>query len=258
MTTVANPPSDSAGRLPAVELKDVCLRFGNNKPVLDNLDLSIESGQFVVLVGLSGCGKTTILNMIAGLAQPDSGTVTVLDQAPQAARAKMGYMPARDALLPWRSAVRNVEYPLELRGVPKARRREIALDQLERLHMRDAAERWPWQLSHGMRQRVALARTWAPNPELLLMDEPFAALDAQTRVAAQTELLGSWESNRKTVVFVTHDLSEALLLGDRVILVGEGGILKDMPVPFERPRTLEVSMSPQFQDLRHELWGLIH
>lgn len=243
---------------PAVSITGATRRFGANAPVLDNVDLDIAPGSFVVLVGRSGCGKTTLLNAVAGLERMDSGSIEVLGKTPREARRLVGYMPARDALMPWRTALANVEYPLELRHVRREERRRIAMKQLESLHLAEAAGRWPWQLSHGMRQRVALARTWAPSPELLLMDEPFAALDAQTRASAQRELLAIWERDRKTVVFVTHDLSEALLLADRVILLGGGHIIRDLTVGFDRPRTLELSMSPEFQDLRHELWALIN
>lgn len=243
--------------LPAVRVDGFTRQFGDNPPVLNSVSLDIDPGSFVVLVGRSGCGKTTLLNAIAGMEVPDEGTIDVLGRTPREARRSVGYMPARDALMPWRTAQKNVEYPLELRRVGRAERRRIALEQLEKLHLGEAAGRWPWQLSHGMRQRVALARTWAPNPDLLLMDEPFAALDAQTRASAQRELLDIWERDRKTVVFVTHDLSEALLLADRVVLLGDAKVIRDLEVPFGRPRTLEVSMSSEFQALRHELWELI-
>lgn len=248
------PPTGSS----AVRISSITRRFGEAAPVLSAIDLDIEPGSFVVLVGRSGCGKTTLLNAIAGMEGVDQGTIEVLGMNPRAARRHVGYMPARDALMPWRTAQRNVEYPLELRGVPRAERRRIAREQLEKLHLGEAGDRWPWQLSHGMRQRVALARTWAPGPDLLLMDEPFAALDAQTRASAQRQLLDIWERDRKTVVFVTHDLAEALLLADRVVLLGGGHVVRDLKVPFSRPRTLEVSMSSEFQALRHELWELIH
>ncbi|MCB1466921.1 MAG: ABC transporter ATP-binding protein, partial [Rhizobiaceae bacterium] len=199
-------------------------------------------------------GKTTILNMVAGLLEPTGGDVDVLGKQPRQARWEMSYMFARDALLPWRSAIANVEIGLELRGVAGRKRTEIARDLLRRMRLDGAENKLPSQLSHGMRQRVALARTWATDPKLLLMDEPFAALDAQTREAVRAEFLAFWEASRRTVIFVTHDLDEALLMADRVLLLGGGRILREHRVEFARPRVQRTLEDDQdFRDLRDDL-----
>lgn len=239
----------------AVRMRDIGVTFvapdGAENTVLSGVDLSLKKGEFVALVGKSGCGKTTLLNMVAGLVDPSAGSIDVLGSAPREARTRLGFMPARDALLPWRSAQRNVEYGLELRGVPKAARREASERWLDAVHLADSKNLWPWQLSQGMRQRVALARTWCLDPDLLLMDEPFAALDANTRVSVQHEFLRLWQSDEhRAVIFVTHDLGEAIALADRVVLLGEGRILDDVVIDLERPRDLaEVTADPRYQEV---------
>lgn len=243
----------------AISLRDVSVRFpqpdGTHNTVLSGLDLDVPDGQFLAVVGRSGGGKTTVLNLVAGVVTPTEGQVTVLGSDPHAARTQLGFMMARDALLPWRSARRNVEYGLELRGMRRAERRTVSQRWLEAVHLDGAGNLWPWQLSQGMRQRVALARTWALDPDLLLMDEPFAALDAQTRISVQTEFLDLWQgTTKRTVLFVTHDLAEAIALADRVVLIGEGRILEDVTIDFERPRDLsELALDPEFQRLHTQL-----
>lgn len=253
MHGTAQHPAEAA----AVSLKGVTVAFtedGVEREILSKLDLDFAEGEFVALVGRSGCGKTTVLNLVAGIVQPVEGTLSVLGTTPRAARPRLGYMFARDALFPWRTALRNVEIGLELRNVPAAVRREKALDLLGRLGLQGAAGKIPAHLSHGMRQRVALARTWATDPMLLLMDEPFAALDAQTRETVRAEFLAFWESSRRTVLFVTHDLDEALLLADRVVLLSDGDIRREITVPFERPRLAQhLEQDPAFIDMREEL-----
>jgi NitT/TauT family transport system ATP-binding protein len=206
--------------------------------VVSNLSLEIPRGQFVALIGANGCGKTTILNLVSGLVRPTVGDVTVEGEPPRVGRADVGYMFARDALLPWRTALQNVELGLELRGLERRARRERAAAILERLRLAAAVNKYPAELSQGMRQRVALARTWATDPELLLMDEPFAALDAHTRSSVRDQFLDIWDNElqRKTVLFVTHDLTEALLLADRIVTIAHGTIRSDVAVPYGRPR----------------------
>lgn len=228
---------------------------GGTKTVVSGVDLQIPAGQFVALIGRSGCGKTTLLNVVAGLVEPADGTALVLGKTPRKARKQLGFMMARDALFPWRSARRNVEYGLQLRGMPRQERKQTAERWLEAVGMGTSGSLWPWQLSQGMRQRVALARTWALNPDVLLMDEPFAALDAHTRVSVQNVFLELWQQQPgRSVIFVTHDLSEAISLADRVVLLGEGRILDDVLVDIERPRDLEsVRTSPRFTELYDRL-----
>jgi NitT/TauT family transport system ATP-binding protein len=221
---------------PAVSLRRLSVTFtqsdGARHEVLRDLNLEVPRGQFIALVGRSGGGKTTILNVLTGLVAPTSGEVAVLGLRPADARSSIGFVPARDALLPWRSALRNVEFGLELRGVARAERRRIASRYLALVGLADAGRRWPWQLSQGMRQRVALVRAWAVEPELLLMDEPFAALDADTRQSVRAKFRALLRDGPpRTVVFVTHDLDEAVLMADRVAVLSGGRIAADTPVP---------------------------
>ncbi|XVV15319.1 ATP-binding cassette domain-containing protein [Actinoplanes sp. CA-131856] len=244
----------------AVQLRSVTVRFPADGPsphrVLDDLSMEIPGGQFIAIVGASGVGKSTLLNVVSGLTPVSSGEVTVSGRPPRAGRADVGYMFARDALLPWRTARRNVELGLELRKIPASVRRERALLMLDLVHLSPAAGKYPSQLSQGMRQRVALARTLASDPELLLMDEPFAALDALTRSSLRKMVLDIWdnEAHRKTVLFVTHDLTEALVLADRVITIADGKIRTDVHVPYGRPRDQAALMArPDYRALYDRL-----
>ncbi|HUN52385.1 MAG TPA: ATP-binding cassette domain-containing protein [Candidatus Sulfotelmatobacter sp.] len=200
--------------------------------MLRELCLEVPRGQFIALVGRSGGGKTTILNVLTGLVAPTSGEVAVLGVRPTEARSRIGFVPARDALLPWRTALRNVEYSLELRGIARQERKRSARHYLSLVGLEDASHRWPWQLSQGMRQRVALVRAWAVEPQLLLMDEPFAALDADTRQSVRAKFQALLQGGPpRTVVFVTHDLDEAVLMADRVTVLSGGRITADTLVP---------------------------
>jgi NitT/TauT family transport system ATP-binding protein len=231
---------------------------------LEGVDIEIPRGQFVALVGASGCGKTTLLNMVAGLIHPTHGTVTVGGSAPTVPNLDVGYMFARDALLPWRTAQRNVELPLETRGQGRKERAERARLMLDMVGLQGRERQFRLQLSQGMRQRVALARTLAADPSLLLMDEPFAALDARTKLTMQMEFLRIWEGHqgsdtRKTVLFVTHDLQEAVLLADRVIVMlpHPGRIAQDRVIDLPRPRAEdlgEILYTDQFKQIAHELF----
>jgi NitT/TauT family transport system ATP-binding protein len=222
-------------------------------PVWD-LDLEVPAGQFVCLVGPSGCGKTTLLGMVAGLVQPSEGKVTLGGRAIESTPAEVGYMLARDALLPWLSASENVEIGLRVRGLDKAERRRASEEWLRRVGLLDFKDSSILRLSQGMRQRVAIARTLALEPSCILMDEPFAALDAQTRVLIQQEFIKLWEKSRATVLFVTHDLSEAILLGDRIILMSKrpGRIVADITVDLPRPRDLDAPFKNEGYARYHE------
>lgn len=249
---------DSAG--PVASLRGVTVRFAGKPParpatILRNFSLDVRRGEFLVIVGRSGCGKTTVLNLLAGLLDATAGAVEVMGKPPRAARQHLGYMFARDALVPSRTALGNVEIGLEVRGLPRDERRRRAGELMEKLGLAGAEARYPWQLSQGMRQRVALARTWALNPDLILMDEPFAALDAQTRESARAQFLELWERTRSSVIFVTHDLTEALLLGDRLIIMAPGGrIVEDLRLPFAHPRNpRELPFTDEFRGLERKL-----
>jgi NitT/TauT family transport system ATP-binding protein len=248
---------------PGVQLRGVTVAFpapdGGTRRVLDSFSLECKPGEFVVLIGRSGCGKTTVLNLLAGLIDADAGVIEVFGKPPRKARSELGYMFARDALLPFRTAQSNVELGLEVRGVPAAERRRTSADILDRLGLSKAKHLYPWQLSQGMRQRVALGRTWALAPGLVLMDEPFAALDAQTRESVRSQFLEMWERERSSVVFVTHDLNEALLMGDRVVVLGTGGkVVADVELGFARPRDpAELPFTDEFRTLERQLHHLL-
>ncbi|MEM7094465.1 MAG: ABC transporter ATP-binding protein [Actinomycetota bacterium] len=249
---------------PAVELTDVSLIFGGDRPAEDpvlavhDINLSIPAGQFVAVVGPSGCGKTTILNMLAGLIRPTRGSVKRHGTEVDGPSRDIGYMLARSALSPWRTARKNVELGLEIRGVPKAERRERSMQLLANLGLDQFANAFPSQLSQGMNQRVAIARTLAIDPDLWLMDEPFGALDAQTRLTVQGEFVQLWEdAEHKTVIFVTHDLEEAVLLADRVIVMTArpGRIKSDTMIDLPRPRIIdELRFDERFKDAEHRIW----
>ena len=265
MTAIVSDPVvtdrvDALGE-PSIRLSHVDVEFlvpGTDEinHAVSDFTLEVRRGEFVVLVGRSGCGKTTVLNLLAGLVQKTRGEIEVMGLGPVAARSHIAYMFARDALLPWRTARRNVEFALELRRpeIKRKERRRRAGEALDSLGLQRAHQLWPWQLSQGMRQRVALARTWVIEPDVVLMDEPFAALDAQTRIGAQQIFLETWSHNRKTVIFVTHDLEEAILLGDRVIVMHSGRMVDDVPIDVPRPRNpLELVELPIYRPLHHRL-----
>jgi NitT/TauT family transport system ATP-binding protein len=217
----------------AVSVDGVSKRYPTGLVALDGINLHVAPGEFLCLVGASGCGKSTLLNLIAGLDSPTTGTVTV------AGRATLLFQEA--ALLPWLTAAGNVELALRLRGVGKAERRSRANELLELVHLGGMGARRPHELSGGMRQRVALARALAQETDVLLMDEPFGALDAMTRDLLHDELERVWNETNKTIVFVTHNVREAARLGDRVVLLTSrpGRVAEEFPVAIDRPRRIE-------------------
>jgi NitT/TauT family transport system ATP-binding protein len=257
--------------IPLIDLVDVRVEFGNrdgsqgNTIALDMVNLSIPRGQFVAIVGASGCGKTTLLNLVGGMLRPSGGTVTVEGERLCRPRAASGYMFARDGLLPWRTIRKNVVFGLEHRGWSRSAKQARSEELLELVGLAGFAKSYPRQLSQGMRQRAALARTLAPKPDLLLMDEPFAALDARTRLRLQAEFLRIWEGagdDKRTVIFVTHDLQEALLMADRVLVMlpRPGRIAADQTVDMPRPRADhlgEIMFEESFRDLHHSLFELL-
>jgi NitT/TauT family transport system ATP-binding protein len=228
--------------------------------VLRGVTADIRPGEFVCLVGPSGCGKTTLLNMIAGVISAARGSleVRVDDVAITTPSTSIGYMLARDALLPWRTAVQNVALGLELRHMGRKQRDSVATEALQLVGLAESARLYPSELSQGMRQRVNLARMLVTKPSLLLMDEPFGALDAITRERMQAEFLHIWDREKASVVFVTHDLQEAALLADRVMVMVDGQIAEEFVVPFERPRDPdELRFDPEFQRMVHQMWAIV-
>jgi ABC-type nitrate/sulfonate/bicarbonate transport system ATPase subunit len=221
---------------------------GSTLEALRDFSLQVEQGQFVTIIGPSGCGKSTLFNLIVGLDEPDAGEIW-LDGSPVPRRAGLfGYMPQRDLLLPWRSVVANASLARELHGVPPERARAAAAELLPLFGLQEFASAYPAALSGGMRQRVALLRTILTDREVLLLDEPFGALDALTRRELQDWLLRAWEQFGRTVLFITHDVSEALYLGDRVIVLSSrpGQVVSDLSVDLPRPRRQSMLADPGF------------
>lgn len=249
----------------ALQVQDVSLVFnaaGGKRPILDRTSFDVFDGEILCLIGPSGCGKTTILRLLAGLLQPSSGQV-LFERAPVRGPSRERAIVFQDytnALLPWRTVAGNVALSLEARHIPKDQHARIAAELLEKMGLQYAAQQYPHQLSGGMQQRVQIARCLAQQPKILLMDEPFGALDAMTRQALQDELLQLAAEQRMTVVFITHDLEEAIYLGDRVFVLASnpGRIIEKIDVDLPRPRMqLETREDRRFLAHRHHLFGLL-
>ncbi|WP_113700996.1 ABC transporter ATP-binding protein [Nonomuraea lactucae] len=233
---------------------------GADRPftALDEIDLDIRGGEFLTLVGPSGCGKSTLLDLIAGLTAPSSGEI-VIDGTPITGPGlDRGIVFQQYALFPWRTATGNVEFGLEAKGVARRERAERARHYLDLVGLAGFEERYPHELSGGMRQRVAIARSLAFDPDVLLMDEPFAALDAQTRESLQEELLGIWEKTGKTIVFITHGIDEAVYLGQRVaVMTSRPGRIKDIVEIAFDSREGDLRADGRFGEYRHHIWTLL-
>ena len=225
--------------------------------VLEKTNLEVRSGEFLSLIGPSGCGKTTLLNMVSGFVEPRKGAVTVNDRSPKAGAPNVGYIFARDSLLPWRTAEGNISLSLEFRRVPAQGRQQIIDRLLATVGLSEFAKAHPAQLSQGMRQRIAIARTLAPSPDTLLMDEPFSALDAQTRIVLQEQFAKVWEHEHSTVILVTHDLGEAIALSDRVVVLSRrpARIKAVFDIDLPRPRRVtDLQGNSTFHELYEEIW----
>lgn len=234
-TTRANAVSTTV-----FELRKITKHFAKDDQelvVLRDVDLSVQKGEFLVLLGRSGCGKSTLLNILAGLTAPTRGDVLYQGVISTGMRSDIGYLTQHDTLMPWRTVMRNVEMPLELQGVAKAKRRPVAQALVKQVGLAGFEKHFPRELSGGMRRRASIARMLSTDPETLLLDEPFAAQDAQLRAELQAGLLDLWRGSGRSVVFVTHDIEEALVLADRVVVLGRlGTILLDQYVDLQRPR----------------------
>lgn len=230
-------------------------------PVLRNLSFDVYENEIVSLIGESGCGKTTLLRIVQGLIRLDSGTIRVDNKAVSDPGRDRGFVFQHSSLLPWRTARQNVEFGLELSGLGKRERHDVSTRLLKLVGLGHAMEQYPHELSGGMQQRVNLARAMAIDPAILLMDEPFSALDAQTREVLQRELLRIQAEANKTILFVTHDLDEAIYLSNRVVVLGAkpGRIKKIIEIPFgrNRPELPQMRGDPEFQRIRAEMWDLI-
>ncbi|HLI68442.1 MAG TPA: ABC transporter ATP-binding protein [Ktedonobacteraceae bacterium] len=245
-----------------IRIEQVCKSFLRNNQetsVLKGIDLEIDQGSFVVIVGPSGCGKSTLLNIVAGLQPVTSGKVYYKDSPVAGPRLEVGYLTQKDTLMPWRSVAHNVEMPLEIRGVSREERRRRAKEFIQAVGLKGFEKHYPHELSGGMLRRACLARMLSTTPETLLLDEPFGALDAQLRLELQNLLLSLWFGTGKSVLFVTHDIEEAIVLGDRVVVFGSNGrIIDDELIKLPRPRdAASIRFQPEFAEIHHHLWNAL-
>jgi NitT/TauT family transport system ATP-binding protein len=240
---------------------NLTFRPPNRAPVraLHAFDIDVREGEFLSIVGPSGCGKTTFLNVVLGLIKPDSGELRMRGRPIAGPGSDRAMVFQEFGLLPWRSVQSNIELGLELKGVPAERRRMASLHFIEMVGLIGFEGHYPHELSGGMKQRVGLARALATDPDVLLMDEPFAALDAQTRDLMQVELLRIWQEARKTVLFVTHQIDEAIYLSDRVMVMTRrpGHAKRIFVIDLPRPRDYEMRVTPEFNDLKLEIWNAL-
>ncbi|HLH91124.1 MAG TPA: ABC transporter ATP-binding protein [Xanthobacteraceae bacterium] len=251
-------PIDSAAAAvrPAIRIRDLTKTFGGLTAV-DRVSLDIAPGEFFMIVGPSGCGKTTLLRILAGLETATSGSIEI-DVPAGSSRPDNSMVFQGDSIFPWMTVWQNASYGLRMRKVPAAQIKDVVGYYLDRTGLGRFANYYPHQLSGGMRQRVAIARAFANDPHILLMDEPFSALDAQNKLLLQEELLHIWEEHKKTVVFITHSVDEAVLLGDRVmVMTAQPGRLKQfVPIALERPRDImELQGAPEYGELVHRIWS---
>ena len=251
----------------ALTLKDIMCTFvsRDNKndryTAVKDASLTIAAGEFVSVVGPTGCGKSTLLNVAAGLLEPSSGEVKVFGEPLRGINHKAGYMFQGEALLPWRNALDNVITGLEFANVPKAQAQAQGIEWLNRVGLSHAANKYPHQMSGGMRKRAMLAQTLIRDPDIILMDEPFSALDIQTRQLMENEVLEIWMSKRKAVLFITHDLDEAIAMSDRVLVLSAGPgtrIIGEFIIDLPRPRDVaEVRTHPRFVELHKAIWDVL-
>jgi len=256
MTPIAQRPD-----APILDLRNLGKTFGTTRALAD-VDLKVERGEFVTVVGPSGCGKSTLFNIVAGLEEPDGGSTLRFEDRSVAAShllGKVSFMPQRDLLLAWRNVIENAILPMEIEGRSKAEARAEAERMLPEFGLAGFGDKYPHELSGGMRQRVALMRTFMFRRDLMLLDEPFGALDALTRTMMQRWLLDVWQKHRRTVLFITHDVDEAIFLGDRVLVMSArpGRIKLERKVSLPRPRQADLVTSPEFIDLKRELLAAI-
>lgn len=261
---VPPPAMPSSHAAPRLQVDNVSLRYqspsGGTFTALEQVSFEVPDQQFAVLVGPSGCGKSSLLYLTAGLAEPTEGEIYVGGERVEGPGADRGMVFQGYTLFPWLTVRQNIEFGLKRRKMPAAQRKEIVDYYLNEVGLTQFADNFSKQLSGGMMQRVAIARALANDPQILLMDEPFGALDSQTRLQMQQLLLRVWGHSKKTVLFVTHDIDEAILLGDRVYVMGArpGRIKQILDVPIERPRTLDMVMERSFIDMKREIFGLLH
>jgi len=245
--------------LEATGVRKTYTKNGRSTAVLDVERFAVREGEFVTVIGPSGCGKSTLLHIMGGFIAADAGAIRVFGDAVEGPGPDRGMMFQEFALFPWKTVEGNVAWGLEVQGVEKQKIAQTVQAYLEMIGLTEFRKHYPAELSGGMKQRVALARVLAFNPKVLLMDEPFGALDAQTRETMQEEVTRLWERTRKTIVFVTHDIEEAVFLGDRVVVLSArpGRIREEVKIDLPRPRTLEIKKSMQCHEYRNRIWDLI-
>ncbi len=252
---------------PAIELQGVaCTFISKDNPeqrytAVSDVDLTVGAGEFVSVVGPTGCGKSTLLNVAAGLLGASKGDVRIYGEPLSGINARAGYMFQTESLMPWRTALQNVMAGLQFRGVPDRDARAQAEDWLRRVGLGGFGDRYPHQMSGGMRKRTSLAQTLVMDPDIILMDEPFSALDIQTRQLMENELLELWQSKKKAVLFITHDLDEAIAMSDRVVILSAGPAshpIGEFAIDIPRPRDVaEVKAAPRFLELHAAIWGVL-
>ncbi|HWP46205.1 MAG TPA: ABC transporter ATP-binding protein [Candidatus Limnocylindrales bacterium] len=244
----------------AVQLEGITVRFGGYTAV-ENISFEVGEGEFVAIVGPTGCGKSTLLSVVAGLLLPTSGEIRTFKEPTKGLNRWVGYLFQQDALLPWKTALDNVALGLIFRQVPVQEARQRAREWLAKVGLKGFENYYPHQLSGGMKKRVGLAQILILNPKILLMDEPFSALDVQTRNLMENELLRLWQEDRKSVLFVTHDLEEAVALADRVIVLSAGPASKlmgEFTIPLSRPRDVaEIRLTDKFLEIHREIWHIL-
>ena len=243
---------------PRIELRHVSKTFkgiDQAVPALEDVSFKVMPGEFVTIIGASGSGKSTLFNLCVGLLEPDEGEILIDGERPENRAGMVGYMPQRDLLLPWRSVLNNVLIPLEIQGIPKKESRQKALEMLPHFGLQTFENEYPSALSGGMRQRAALMRTWLTGRSTLLLDEPFGALDALTRKELQIWLLRVWQEFGRTVMFITHDVEEAVYLADRVLVLSArpGEIKRELKIDLPRPRRQTMIAEPEFSKTVKEL-----
>ena len=254
----------------AGEERNIKLKIDNVKKIynsrngemiaLNGVNLDIAENEFICVVGPSGCGKSTLLNIIAGLLEPTSGAVYCDGKKVEGTGTERGVVFQQYALFPWMTVKKNVMFGLKLQGIKGKEAEEKAIKYIKMVQLEDFLDHYPKELSGGMKQRVAIARAYAVNPSVLLMDEPFGALDAQTRTQLQSELLETWEKEQKTCFFITHDVDEAIILAQKVIIMSArpGRIKEIVNIDIPYPRTQETKMSPEFLELKNHIWGQVY
>ena len=254
----------------AGEERNIKLKIDNVKKIynsrngemiaLNGVNLDIAENEFICVVGPSGCGKSTLLNIIAGLLEPTSGAVYCDGKKVEGTGTERGVVFQQYALFPWMTVKKNVMFGLKLQGLKGKEAEEKAMKYIKMVQLEDFLDHYPKELSGGMKQRVAIARAYAVNPSVLLMDEPFGALDAQTRTQLQSELLETWEKEQKTCFFITHDVDEAIILAQKVIIMSArpGRIKEIVDIDIPYPRTQETKMSPEFLELKNHIWGQVY